>query len=491
MFDLGSFTTLAKTAVMLNLRTGNVFLDMFIQTFIVSFLGYLTTFVPMFLEWCKAYFTKRHVRGTVSISTTSKYVLVDSTVKITSNSLYKAVMHALFASLKTSQVQDIMDDDGDANLPPLDVIIQLSPQVSCMFTSDTLEGNSGTSTSAAIKVQRITCRIFSQSLSLAELKTFTEDLRQKHLMYLADLDAKKKKNNVKYMYIYGEPGPDKNGDDGDLNSYALETTRSFDNVFFEQKEQLLSQLDFFTNNHAWYRRVGSPYTLGICLSGPPGTGKTSCIKAIAERTKRNIVIISLRHVKSYKDLIAVFSGSGYGRHGTTSQDIFVIEDIDCVDRADVIMAQDGSTVAAPPIHGYYGTGMSHLPGVTTTATANFKMEKTLTLSDVLNAIDGILEFSGRILVISSNHRYKLDPALLRPGRIDIDIVLDRASLKIVRQIITHFFNLDDATSDFSLLDPRVDGYFTPAEVTCVCKQYMNDTYLHVINHLNGEIQRKA
>ena len=64
----------------------------------------------------------------------------------------------------------------------------------------------------------------------------------------------------------------------------------------------------------------------------------------------------------------------------------------------------------------------------------------LTLYFILNVIDGIRETPGRILMITSNHYDKLDPALIRPGRIDISLEMKNASIPIIEEIVEHYYS---------------------------------------------------
>jgi SpoVK/Ycf46/Vps4 family AAA+-type ATPase len=85
----------------------------------------------------------------------------------------------------------------------------------------------------------------------------------------------------------------------------------------------------------------------------------------------------------------------------------------------------------------------------------------LTLDDILNLWDGIRETPGRIMVISSNHYEDLDPALKRPGRIDITLELSRASRKTIGEMYTHLFS---ASLDDSVLEGINDKFYSPAEI---------------------------
>lgn len=484
----------AKTSFMMNMKTGNMLVDMALQTLIIAIIGYLTVHLKTFLTKLKEWYY-RDGNNKVSVTTTVYYTLIDQNLKITPTSLYAAVSHRLHTYAQNDQpgfnVTSLADSDDPNRLPPLNIKIKLEDHVYGIFTSDIVEGTSSSimagihTSGSTMRINRLTCTVYSHVLTMSQMLTFVEKLKTEYSKYIIRLNQ----SPTRRLYICKTPG--------NFNSYIFQTTRSFDNVFFEQKEMLSKQLNFFLNHQEWYEQVGSPYTLGLCFSGPPGTGKTSCIKAIAKHTNRHIVMVSLRDLKTYEDVIAIFSGLALScGHPSTSQMIFVIEDIDCVG-SDVVLkresldeSEDYTRISTPTS----GTKvMSDSPKTDKTSfrrrSRSRSPDKTklrppsLTLSDLLNAIDGVLEFSGRILIFTTNHPEKLDPALLRPGRIDLNIVLGKATLRIVSQIIRHFFQLDASTAID--LDPRVDQHFTAAEVTCLCKQFVETSYLEIVHHLNN------
>ena len=90
------------------------------------------------------------------------------------------------------------------------------------------------------------------------------------------------------------------------SEFRFESGKTFDNVFYSQKDDILKRLDFFTNNKDWYKQRGIPYTMGFMFYGEPGCGKTSTIKAIANHTQRHIVSVPLNKIKTAKELLNVF-----------------------------------------------------------------------------------------------------------------------------------------------------------------------------------------
>jgi SpoVK/Ycf46/Vps4 family AAA+-type ATPase len=95
-------------------------------------------------------------------------------------------------------------------------------------------------------------------------------------------------------------------------------------------------------------------------------------------------------------------------------------------------------------------------------------EEPITLDDILNLWDGIRETPGRIMIISSNHYNELDPALIRPGRIDITMELSYSSRKIIKEIYTHLF---DEIIDNEKLENIKEEFYSPAEIINI---YMNE-----------------
>ena len=95
-------------------------------------------------------------------------------------------------------------------------------------------------------------------------------------------------------------------------------------------------------------------------------------------------------------------------------------------------------------------------------------DEPITLDDILNLWDGIRETPGRIMIISSNHYHELDPALIRPGRIDVTLELSYASRNIINEMYSHLFDeqIDDKT-----IKKIKEYFYSPAEIINI---YMNE-----------------
>lgn len=164
-------------------------------------------------------------------------------------------------------------------------------------------------------------------------------------------------------------------------------------------EDLLADLRDFYRSASWYTQRGVPYRRGYLLHGPPGTGKTTLVLALAGELKVSVAVLSLSsRLMSDEALRALVDSLPLAT-------ILLIEDVDCVFKGKRETTQD--------------TGV--------------------TLSGLLNALDGVSSREGRVLFLTTNHLGRLDPALIRPGRVDRKIELAYATPDQARRLFIWFF----------------------------------------------------
>lgn len=284
----------------------------------------------------------------------------------------------------------------------------------------------------------ITIKVYSYVLSLKDIKMFIENLREKYENKINDHRRYKK-----FIYLLSK---DTRSSVNCFNwrEYEFISPKNFNNIFFDKKSELIKKLYFFENNIDFYEKNGITHTLGISLSGPPGTGKTSVIKCIANYLKRHLVIIPLNKISTAEELYDVFFEDTYNQHNkkgsiSFSDKIIVLEDIDCM--TNIVKKRKDSDVSDESCNEEdVKISSSKSIKISTFAKKFSNLEKTITLSDILNLIDGIVSTPGRIIIMSSNHYNSLDPALVRPGRIDFHIEMGNASHKTVRDIYSYYFN---------------------------------------------------
>jgi DNA replication protein DnaC len=343
-----------------------------------------------------------------------------------------------------------------------------------------IENDSNEKEKTSVKTDRITITIYSYKLSLSYLKKYVDDITEKYLLSIKDNRANKR-------FIYFLDKTEFNSDEeSKLDCWRedlFESARTFKNIFFDGKKQLLDKIDFFLNNKDWYYEKGIPYSLGIGLHGPPGTGKTSFIKALANYTNRHIIVMSLKTVKTKQQLEKFFFENTYNDDNEDNsiiwnKKILVFEDIDCI--GDIILdrnlnKQDKKTNTRKSTRfskeekakagdmkiGEILQAVCDINETGTSSITTSTKEQPITLDDILNLWDGIRETPGRILIISSNHYDKLDPALVRPGRIDITHELSNASHNTISEIYLHLFG---NKIDKNKLENVKEYFYSPAEL---------------------------
>jgi hypothetical protein len=137
----------------------------------------------------------------------------------------------------------------------------------------------------------------------------------------------------------------------------------------------------------------------------------------------------------------------------------VIEDIDCL--TDVVM--DRSITGTRKVEG-----------------------DAVTLSFLLNLLDGVLETPGRILVITSNFPEKLDRAFVRPGRIDVQIEFKHAGLEFVLDMVNKFYSIEYGLKEIPVC---LENVFTPAEIMESLCTYFKDP-VKAIAHMVAKVETK-
>lgn len=194
------------------------------------------------------------------------------------------------------------------------------------------------------------------------------------------------------------------------------------------RDSIRNDLLRFSARQDYYARVGRAWKRGYLLYGPPGTGKTSLIAAIANFLEFDIYDIELTAVQSNTDLRKLLVS-------TSAKSVIVIEDVDCSldlsDRkinlkapasTDQFLDEDGCDLSRDE---YPATSLS--------------------LSGVLNFMDGLWSscVGERLMIFTTNHLERLDPALLRPGRMDMKVHLSYCEPAAFRALAKNYLEVDE------------------------------------------------
>jgi chaperone BCS1 len=168
----------------------------------------------------------------------------------------------------------------------------------------------------------------------------------------------------------------------------------------EVKQVLLDDLNWFLKDetYAFYGEHGIPYHRSYLLHGPPGTGKTSTIFALAGKFRRNVCFIQMDPAvtdEAFRTAMAT----------VPAESVVVLEDID--------------------------------------ALFNVHREKSetsaLSFSGFLNALDGLGAPEDVVFMMTTNHPDRLDPAVLRPGRVDVKCEFKTMSREMAAEYFLTFY----------------------------------------------------
>lgn len=265
------------------------------------------------------------------------------------------------------------------------------------------------------------------------------------------------------------------------------SNKRWGNVFGNNVRYIQKRVEFFVKHREWYDRKGIPYQLGIMLSGTPGTGKTSIIRAIANMTKRHIINVNFANITTatqlknlfYNDKITVYTDAQMTETRSyfipIDQRLYVFEEVDAAG-GDLLKQR------------------SEVNTTTSGDTTNVAIQDELTLADVLTIFDGTMEIPGRMFIMTSNHPEVLDRALLRPGRIDINVKFGCANRELIAEMCEAYLEVPFPKERLFELP---DGVLTPAEISDIVMKFcktdfdMNDVIEDIKKAKHTEDQEHA
>jgi DNA polymerase III delta prime subunit len=350
-------------------------------------------------------------------------------------------------------------------------VINIDEDVFARMTESTSGDHAGGSTSTNVNsgagghnaiVQVV--EVYSFTKTTDQLRHFLDDIKQKYT-----INVKNKLGNKRYYFnMHPLAAPMDIHKKKNLSALPpnfvftmkhFQTNRKFSNLFGEDIDTIRQRVNFFVKNRKWYDEKGIPYTLGLLLSGNPGTGKTSTIKCLANETNRHICNINLNNDMTKTQLENLFFSENInvlnphsGQQETycipLDQRIYVLEDVDC--QSDMVKEREVKPEDAPSPK---------------QVQEHYEDKNKVDLSFLLNLLDGILENPGRIVIMTSNFPDTLDSALIRPGRIDVIAKFRKCSNQTVVQMIEFFYDMTLSREEKGRIQDLIEGIVTPAELS--------------------------
>lgn len=206
--------------------------------------------------------------------------------------------------------------------------------------------------------------------------------------------------------------------------------RTWDDVFIpaSMEDQICTALHKFVNGVDWYRKHRVPYHFGILLHGNPGTGKSSIVQAITQEIPCDVCVIppgELAH--ALEEGIFTHYRELHRHH------VVIIEDVDTNCFGNRIEKSKNEYEDRIRI-----------------------TDDTELLGRLLNYIDGYNSPDGTIWILTTNHVDKLDPALIRPGRIDLNLEIGYATDETFAKFMKFHYDVD-VPSDHHVKDELLFG----------------------------------
>ena len=192
--------------------------------------------------------------------------------------------------------------------------------------------------------------------------------------FISDMDNYQKSNDKTNVKVYGPSSK------GYWEILCKNPRRDVKTVFVDKKKEILEDIDEFLRSETDYRIFGHPYKRNYLFYGPPGNGKTSFINAIGSKYNLNLYLISFSQSITDEIFKKLVSGLSYNS-------LLVMEDID------VLFTKEN---------------------------------RSLTMSTVLNTLDGLARKNRVICVMTTNHFEKLTDVFKRPGRLDMIVQFNKA-----------------------------------------------------------------
>jgi len=361
-------------------------------------------------------------------------------------------------------------------------------EIYCRYKFEKTEDDSSSESDSKknMKVNRNSHYIIVLSIKMnsddytGKMNRFVEQCVREYDEYISS--TKKKYENKPYIYSYLNSEKVDNKMELHFSEFAMDHNKDLNiNIFFEQKKKLIHYINPFVfdplnevnEGEKRYKTCGMTFKAGLLFYGEPGCGKTTTIKGILKYTNRNAIIVDLSKVKTCEELESVFRTRKINGKVFTGKELcYILEDCDAFDSKVIKKREQQNEHTTTMTMSETKTDMNILMDKLSTTMTVLPPEPSdrLSLSCLLNLFDGIIELNGIMIIMTTNHPEKIDPALIRPGRFDFKCEFKKASKEIIREMLKLKYNLTDQSllKYATDLNNIKDYILSPAQIQCIC-----------------------
>jgi len=499
-----------------NFKTGNILLDSFITTLIIGLLSYIYSlrhFMTAYYYIIYEYITNKNVNQ-ISFCCTETSVMYghrSGSIKMQGSEAFKAIMLDLkeniqkgnaenlkklkeFCADKEEHLWDDYDDDESEKEMKIDdsirdimylvdqkkkfsIVSNHTHELEFRMVSTVKENKEEKEQTNIGSCTTYKLIISSKKKNLIYIQAYINRCLQKYQDKL-----NQKINNNQFVFMY------EGFNDNELNytTYPFHTTCNIDNIYFDNKKAIMKQIDFYKNNKDWYIKYGKPYTLGICSYGEPGCGKTSFEKALAKYLNRHIIIVDLSKIKTQQEADRIFFSEVINsKRIPYNKRIYIFPDIDAMNsiisrenpketNSQINIDSIDKKLLFEKFKKNNNIDEEFVSLFTKSQPKNKNPNEPLNLSKLLNIIDGIPERTGQIIIFNTNHPNRLDPALIRPGRVDCLIHFQKMNPENTFKLVKNYFdNTHLKQQNLETILKNIGRFWTPAEIFQICSKYNN------------------
>lgn len=237
--------------------------------------------------------------------------------------------------------------------------------------------------------------------------------------------------------------------------YVYHDPRDLSTVHIQEKEHILQQVQYYLNHEGpWHPSKQRPHKLVMMISSDKGLGKTSFIKGLIHMTRREVFRIPLWKLEDndhlnrlfHNPIVTVRNCNAESFEIPVSQRIYLFEDFDCDGNEEIIEsreARDARKQQKSTNDDEKGESQV-LQALHAAVVRKNLIDKSskVNLSGLLNLLDGVLALEA-IVIMTTNDLKKFDPALIRPGRVDLMVHFQPLDLELVAQFMQQYYQLPD------------------------------------------------